>query len=917
MIAPGLVIDGHYDVVMVVLSVAIAIGASYAALDLAARVTSAHGKARQFWLGGGAVAMGIGIWSMHYIGMLAYRLPLTVRYDWPTVLLSLLAAIGASLAALLVVSREHSSQFHSLAGCMVMGGGIAVMHYTGMAAMRMAADCHYSPSLVVLSILLAFAISFVALWLAFRFRMDTKSWGWRKFVSAVVMGLAIPVMHYTGMAAATFTAAPAVHGDLTHSWSITSTGVAGVIIVTVAVLTLSLLSSMAGRKFRAQTLELEASETRCQKILETALDAFVAVNAGGFITDWNAQAEITFGWRRSEAVGEMLHSLIFASRNKTHEELRKALDFEKGAAYGRRLETIATHKDGHEFPVEITVSLINGGTLATFVRDITERLRTENALRAAATAAEQANQAKSDFLANMSHEIRTPMNGIIGMTDLALDTELAPEQREYLGMVKSSATSLLSLLNDILDFSKIEAGKLDFESIDFRLRPTLNDSLKLLGMRARQKGLELTCLVPPEVPDSLIGDPTRLRQIILNLVSNAIKFTASGGIEVRVETAREDEETATLHFSVCDSGIGIPEEKQRTIFAAFTQADSSMTRKYGGTGLGLAISSRLVQMMGGEIWVESEMKKGSTFHFTLQLKMQNAATSKYQTVGPEVLRDARVLIADENGNNRRILQEMVAAWGMKSSIAEKGSEVMQLLEEAASTQVPFALILLDAQMRVTDAFTVEQQVRGDARFEKIAIILLTSAGLRGDAARCRELGIDAYLTRPVRSADLLQTITIVLGAGRVAERASVVTVHSLRENRGRLRILLAEDNRVNRVLAVRVLEKRGHVVSTVDDGLAAVHAVETESFDVILMDVQMPNMNGLQATLAIRGMEAQNGNHVPIIAMTAHAMAGDREKCLAAGMDGYVAKPLSVVELFSAIDEVLSLPVQRELVNKS
>jgi PAS domain S-box-containing protein len=916
MIAPGLVIDGHYDVVMVVLSVAIAIGASYAALDLAARVTSAHGKARQFWLGGGAVAMGIGIWSMHYIGMLAYRLPLTVRYDWPTVLLSLLAAIGASLAALLVVSREHSSQFHSLAGCMVMGGGIAVMHYTGMAAMRMAADCHYSPSLVVLSIFLALVISFVALWLAFRFRTDTKSWGWRKFVSAVVMGFAIPVMHYTGMAAVTFTAAPMVHGDLTHSWSVTSTGVAGVVIVTVAVLALSLLSSMAGRKFRAQTLELEASETRCQKILETALDAFVAVNAAGFITDWNAQAEITFGWPRSKAVGEMLHRLIFASRYETHEELRKALDVERGATYGRRLETIARHKDGHELPVEITVSLINGGTLATFVRDITERLRAENALRAAATAAEQANQAKSDFLANMSHEIRTPMNGIIGMTDLTLDTELTPEQREYLGMVKSSATSLLSLLNDILDFSKIEAGKLDFETIDFRLRTTLGDSLKLLAVRAKQKGLELTCQVLPEVADSLVGDPTRLRQIILNLVSNAIKFTSTGGIEVRVEMASEEGDVATLHFSVRDTGIGIPEEKQHTIFAAFTQADSSMTRKYGGTGLGLAISSRLVQMMGGEVWVESEMKKGSTFHFTVQLKMQSAAMRKYQPVGAELLRDARVLIADENINNRRILEELVTTWGMKPTIAENGSAVMPLLIEASSSETPVSLILLDAQMRFMDAFTVAKQVRMDARFEKTAIILLTSAGLRGDAARCRELGIDAYLTRPVRPADLLQTITIVLGAERVAERNSVVTVHSLRENRGRLRILLVGDNRVNRVLAVRLLEKRGHVVSTAEDGLAALHTLEAENFDLILMDVQMPNMNGLQATLAIRGMEARSGNHVPIIAMTAHVMTGDREKCLAAGMDGYVAKPLNVDELFVSIDEVLTSPAQRELVNK-
>jgi len=642
--------------------------------------------------------------------------------------------------------------------------------------------------------------------------------------------------------------------------------------------------------------DLRRSEERSREILDHLEDAYSEVDLHGKYVFVNDAYCRLFNRTREQVVGHSYKDFFDRDRSgalrdayqtvyKTGQPMKS---FEHEFKAGRFNElSIWLKRDKKGQPIGF----------ASSIRDCTQRKLHERELADAKQAAEAANKAKSAFLANMSHEIRTPMNGILGMTELALSTDLTPEQNEFLGMVKSSAEGLLVILNDILDYSKIEADKMVLDPVPFNLSEMVGDAMKSMALTAHKKGLELAVDIGPEVPQELLGDAARLRQVLLNLVGNSIKFSKSGEIEVQVNIQEMQQQQAALLFSVRDTGIGIEPETQARLFEPFEQADSSTTRHYGGTGLGLAISKRIVHLMGGTIWVESAPGAGSTFYFTVRLQVAAARPSPLALADLQAL---PVLIIDDNATNRRILHEMAKHWGMLPEDADSGPAGLQKLEAAANSGYPYGLVLLDEQMPGMGGLEVIERIRMHQALRSATILVLTSSDQSSSAARCRRLGVDTYLIKPVKPAELLGMIRRAVGAWkpqtalRTPPGVSAAPGHSLS-------ILVAEDNLVNQKVTVAMLQRMGHRAIVAGDGAEALAKWNENHVDLILMDVQMPAMDGFEATQRIRSQESARGTHVPIVAMTAHAMAGDRERCLEAGMDDYVSKPVNRTALEQAM----------------
>ncbi|MDF0674055.1 MAG: response regulator [Nitrospira sp.] len=676
---------------------------------------------------------------------------------------------------------------------------------------------------------------------------------------------------------------------------------------------------------------LHENEARISMIIDTALDAVMTMDHTGRITEWNAQAEQVFGWSAHEVIGRDAADTIFPPPHRLNyrEYVQRLLERRDAPLSNRLVEMIGLKRDGSEFRIEVAMtSLVVEGSVifSAFIRDITSRKEAEQALKdyaqqlehinqqldAALKEAKAATEAKSSFLSTMSHEIRTPMNGVIGMTGLLLETTLTDEQREYAETVRTCGNHLLTLINDILDFSKIEAGKLDLEVIEFDLRLAIEESLDLVAERASSKGLNLACLFHADVPRNLRGDPSRLRQIVMNLTANAIKFTDSGDVVVEVTVEAQSKEEATIRVAVTDTGIGISEASRERLFQSFSQADGSTTRKYGGTGLGLAICKRLVDMMGGTIGMMSRVEEGSCFWFTMNLHKQADDACGADT-SAALLAGLRILIVDDKAVNRRMLELMTKGWGMQPTVADSGSEALDVLR-GQQGQPRFDLGLLDVDMSPTDGIELARAIRARAEGGDIKLVLLTSFGRRGDAKTAKEAGLAAYLTKPIRERQLYDGLVAVITPGPGAsgmppprKSLPLVTRHTLAETKAKmdLRILLAEDNIINQKVAVRLCQRLGYRIDVVANGREVVEAVSRIRYDVVFMDCQMPDMDGFEATSRIREQEASGICHrVLIIAMTANAMQGDRERCLAAGMDDYLSKPISVDALAAVLDRV-------------
>jgi PAS domain S-box-containing protein len=895
-----IILTGSYDFRLVALSIIISILAAYVALDLAGRVTASRGFARMAWLIGGASAMGLGIWSMHYIGMLAFRLPVPVQYDWPLVLLSLLAAVAASGIALYLVSRSFVGRVRLIMGGVLMGGGIAGMHYIGMAAMRLSAMCRYSIPIVTLSVAIAIIIAFIALWLFFHFRDASTPGTVQRLGSVLLLGAAVPTMHYTGMAAATFFRSREAP-EVSHAISVSTLGIAGVAGLTLLVLGAAAVTAILDRRFAAQALALKSSEQVYRQIVESAQVILWRRSLGERCCNFvNEEAASLLGYPTTEWLKEEsfwidhVHPDDVAKVNswlENAEERRQPVQFEH--------RMFAT--DGHMVWLRTSVRVVQRAEgaheLVGVMVDITDRKEAEEA-------AEKASKEKSNFLARMSHEIRTPMNSICGMADLLWETRLSDEQREYVRVFRDSSERLLNLINDILDLSKVEIGHLELQHVPFDLFSLLETVVDLLAPLSHRKGLELLLDVGDGIPSNLVGDPDRLHQALVNLIGNAIKFTDHGEILMGVDRIGTDRDAVTLQFKVQDSGVGIEADQLTGIFDPFVQVDSSLTRKHQGTGLGLAITKRIAELMHGQVWAESTPGKGSTFYFTARFGLSPISQARADEI--PALAGKRVLVVDDNATNRMLLRRALQKWGVESDETESAAAALPMLQRAAENGHPYDALLIDRNMPGANGFEVAAAVRKSPALCRAVILMLASDSQFGDVGRAKELNIDATLTKPIKSARLEEVLTQTLGLAS-GNGATPEWVVAPKVAATPARLLIAEDSEANRLVISAFLRGCPYDIDFAFDGQETLEKATTRSYDLIVMDVEMPIMDGYTVAKYIRAWEIENRNSpIPIIALTANALAGEEARSKEAGCDRYLSKPVNRKHLISDIESCLS-----------
>jgi PAS domain S-box-containing protein len=925
-------LNPSYNPVGVMASVLIASLASYVTLDLAKRVrTTDRGEAMAWWLGG-SVVMGTGVWSMHFVGMLAFVLPIALGYTKLLTLVSWLAAVSASAIALRVASYGVLNWQRLSGGALAMGAAICAMHYIGMAALDMSPPIVWDPALIAASMAIAVGASAAALRIFFWLRgVNGRRSLLYQTAAALLMGLAISGMHYTGMAAASFpTGTICLSADSLGGQSLgLLIGLASVTLLALTLFTSVLDARMQRRNqhvtstltvanAQLQTASHEA-QARFEAVFEHAPNGYILFDRRRGIEHCNSAAVKLFGAHdRESLVGRILWYPPLSPEHQSDGRPSRECALERMRRHVESRERVQASEwrfcrfDGMQFEACVSVIALEWKAEPRFcavIEDVTARKQAEMTLQHARDAAEAASQTKSSFLANMSHELRTPMNAIIGMTHLALDEGLPPKQRAYIEKANGAARNLLEVLNDILDISKIEAGQLELERIDFELEAVVSDMTDMLGLKAEEKGLELLFSAAPDVPTRLIGDPARLRQVLVNLGSNAIKFTDAGEVTVGMEMLSEDAHSVELHGWVHDTGVGLTAEQLSRVFQPFMQADSSTTRRFGGTGLGLSIAGQLVEAMGGRLWAESEPGKGSTFHFSARFGRSASHAAAPRALSLAALRGRRALLADDNSTALEVLSRMLEGMGIIVDRVTNGAHALQL---AANARGAYSWILLDWKMPGMDGLTCARRIVEQHQQTLPCILLVTAFSLDDALHASAGLHLAGVLQKPVTPSSLCDCLLQVGADGRGSRPAPAPALVGDVVGRlhGRLagaRILLVEDHPVNQELAVEVLRRASVEVVAAANGQEALHRLEENGpFDAVLMDCQMPVMDGYTATRLLR--ERPAWRHLPVIAMTASALAADRERAFACGMNAHMAKPLDFGVMLRTIAECIAAP---------